>query len=59
MNEEVEYVVKTQCGFCKYKKDSPRCMNQEKGKCSYFTSTAQNDNKATKTPDLHVKSTAQ
>lgn len=33
MNEEGEYVRKTQCPFCKYKKNSPSCMSQEKGKC--------------------------
>ena len=36
MNEEGEYVRKTQCPFCKYKNDSPKCMWQEKGKCSQF-----------------------
>lgn len=36
MNEEGEYVVKTQCGFCKYKEYSPRCICQTKGKCENF-----------------------
>ncbi len=33
MNEEGEYVRKTQCPFCKYKDNSPKCMQQDKGKC--------------------------
>ncbi len=37
MNSEGEQIKVMQCPFCIHSKDSPRCMNQERGKCAYFT----------------------
>ena len=36
MNKEGEYIAKTACQFCKYKKHNQLCINADKGKCKNF-----------------------
>lgn len=45
MNEEGEYVKKTQCPYCKYKDISPLCMWQTKSKCERFEKDTKEDEK--------------
>ena len=42
MNEEGEYIKRTACQFCKYRKHSPLCISANKNKCENFEASPKN-----------------